>query len=86
MNKLLTIFFYLTFLNAQSFQVSGLVTDSQSKLPISDVNVLSKDSGTSTDNYGKFTFYVENDDSISFSHIGYQSIKLKISENMKIFL
>ena len=86
MNKLLTIFFYLTFLNAQSFQVSGLVTDSQSKLPISDVNVFSKDSGTSTDNNGKFTFYVENDDSISFSHIGYQSIKLKISENMKIFL
>ena len=86
MNKLLTIFFYLTFLTAQSFQVSGLVTDSQSKLPISDVNVFSKDTGTSTDNYGKFTFYVENDDSISFSHIGYQSIKLKISENMKIFL
>ena len=86
MNKLLTIFFYLTFLTAQSFQVSGLVTDSQSKLPISDVNVFSKDIGTSTDNYGKFTFYVENDDSISFSHIGYQSIKLKISENMKIFL
>ena len=86
MNKLLTIFFYLTFLTAQSFQVSGLVTDSQSKLPVSDVNVFSKDTGTSTDNYGKFTFYVENDDSISFSHIGYQSIKLKISENMKIFL
>lgn len=86
MNKLLTIFFYLTFLTAQSFQVSGLVTDSQSKLPISDVNVFSKDTGTSTDNYGKFTFYVENDDSISFAHIGYQSIKLKISENMKIFL
>ena len=86
MNKLLTIFFYLTFLTAQSFQVSGLVTDSQSKLPISDVNVFSKDTGTSTDNNGKFTFYVENDDSISFSHIGYQSIKLKISENMKIFL
>ena len=56
MNKLLTIFFYLTFLTAQSFQVSGLVTDSQSKLPISDVNVFSKDNGTSTDNYGKFTF------------------------------
>ena len=86
MNNLLTIFFCLTTLNAQSFQVSGLVTDSQSKLPISDVNVFSKDSGTSTDNNGKFTFYVENDDSISFSHIGYQSIKLKISENMKIFL
>ena len=66
--------------------MSGLVTDSQSKLPVSDVNVFSKDSGTSTDNNGKFTFYVENDDSISFSHIGYQSIKLKISENMKIFL
>ena len=86
MNNLLTTFFCLTTLNAQSFQVSGLVTDSQSKLPISDVNVFSKDTGTSTDNNGKFTFYVENDDSISFSHIGYQSIKLKISENMKIFL
>ena len=87
MNKLYISLFYLTtILVAQSSQVSGLVIDNQSKLPVSDVNILSNQQGTSTNNNGRFSFNVEKDDSISFSHIGYKSIKLKTSENMNVFL
>ena len=87
MNKLYIPLFYLTtILVAQSSQVSGLVIDNQSKLPVSDVNILSNQQGTSTNNNGRFSFNVEKDDSISFSHIGYKSIKLKTSENMNVFL
>ena len=86
MNKLFIYLFYFSVISAQSFQVSGLVLDNQNKLPISDVNIVSSENGASTDNYGKFSFIALKDDSISFSHIGYKPIRLKISENMNVFL
>ena len=86
MYKLFTFLFYFAFLPAQSFQISGLILDNQTKLPLSDVNIIAAERGTASDKDGKFSLYAEKNDSITFSHIGYQSIKLKISENMNIFL
>ena len=86
MYKLFTFLFYFAFLPAQSFQISGLILDNQTKRPILDVNIIVAERGTASDKDGKFSLYAEKNDSITFSHIGYQSLKLKISENMNIFL
>lgn len=86
MKKLFTPLFYLSSLLSQSIQISGLIIDNQTKLPVSDVNILVTNSGATSDIEGKFLLFAEESDSISFSHIGYESIKLKISENMNVFL
>ena len=86
MYKLFTFLFFFAFLSAQSIQIDGLILDNQTKLPISDVNIIVDEKGTSTDREGKFSLNAEKNDSIIFSHIGYQSLKLKISENMNVFL
>jgi len=86
MKKLFTLLFYLSSLLSQSIQISGLIIDNQTKLPVSDVNILVTNSGATSDIEGKFLLFAEESDSISFSHIGYESIKLKISENMNVFL
>ena len=86
MKKLFTLLFYLSSLLSQSIQISGLIIDNQTKLPVSDVNILVTNSGATSDIEGKFLLFAEESDSISFSHIGYKSIKLKTSENMNVFL
>ena len=86
MKKLFTFLFYLSTLLSQSIQISGLIIDNQTKLPVSDVNIVVANSGTTSNIEGKFSLFTEESDSISFSHIGYESIKLKISENMNVFL
>ncbi len=86
MKKLFTFLFYLSTLLSQSTQISGLIIDNQTKLPVSDVNIVVANSGTTSNIEGKFSLFTEESDSISFSHIGYESIKLKISENMNVFL
>ena len=86
MKKLFTLLFYLSSLLSQSIQISGLIIDNQTNLPVSDVNILVTNSGATSDIEGKFLLFAEESDSISFSHIGYESIKLKISENMNVFL
>ena len=69
MYKLFTFLFYFAFLQAQSFQISGLILDNQTKLPISDVNIIAAERGTASDIDGKFSLYAEKNDSITFSHI-----------------
>ena len=86
MKKLFTLLFYLSSLLSQSIQISGLIIDNQTNLPVSDVNILVTNSGATSDIEGKFLLFAEESDSISFSHIGYESIKLKTSENMNVFL
>ena len=86
MKKLFNFLFYLSTLLSQSIQISGLIIDNQTKLPVSDVNIVVANSGTTSNIEGKFSLFTEENDSISFSHIGYESIKLKISENMNVFL
>ena len=55
MYKLFTFLFYFAFLPAQSFQISGLILDNQTKLPISDVNIIAAERGTASDKDGKFS-------------------------------
>ena len=54
MKKLFTLLFYLSSLLSQSIQISGLIIDNQTKLPVSDVNILVTNSGATSNIEGKF--------------------------------
>lgn len=86
MKKLYIFLFCLSSSFSQSIEINGLIIDNQTKLPVSDVNIVTSNSGTTSNSDGKFIFYADEKDSIFFSHIGYESIKLKISKNMNVFL
>ena len=68
-----------TFIIAQYF-ISGKVVDKETSLGLANVSIQTKgtDTGTSTDQNGRFSIQVSNDDSfvIMISHIGYRSAEL----------
>jgi TonB-dependent starch-binding outer membrane protein SusC len=70
-----------------SFTVSGVVTDAETGKEISGVNVLLKGTniGTSTNNKGEYSITAPNDaGTLTFSHIGYQSIEVPFNNQAKI--
>lgn len=68
-----------TFINAQHF-ISGEVVDQETSRGLANASVQVKgtDTGTSTDQNGRFSIQVSNDDSfvIMISHTGYRSAEL----------
>ena len=80
-----TIFFILfSLLNAKSIYV----IDAETKEPIENVNVFDSNVGTTTNSYGMCNIETfEKDDNITFSMIGYKSVKLPYNEIVKsVFL
>ena len=82
MRMFLCITLFLSFnIKTQSI----LIQDKDTKLPLIDVNVFSKDKGTTSDNYGVcFLDNFENEDLVNFSLVGYKSISLKKNNIPKI--
>ena len=79
------IFFILfSILNAKSISV----IDAETKEPIENVNVFDGNVGTTTNSYGMCNIETfEKDDNITFSMIGYKSVKLPYNEIVKsVFL
>ena len=79
------IFFILfSLLNAKSIYV----IDAETKEPIENVNVFDGNVGTTTNSYGMCNIETfEKDDNITFSMIGYKSVKLPYNEIVKsVFL
>ena len=76
----------LSHLTAQSISVVGTVLNDQTQAPLSNVNVIFKNSGTSTNLNGKFEFVADYGDSVFFTHIGYKPIKMQIKANMLILM
>ncbi|MDV7185991.1 TonB-dependent receptor [Lutibacter sp. TH_r2] len=75
-----TVTFY-----AQSYQVSGLVTDSSNQpLPGVTVTIEGTSRGTSTDFDGRYTIKVESSENLIFSYVGYNEKKLEM-DGTKIF-
>ncbi|MCF6348706.1 MAG: TonB-dependent receptor [Flavobacteriaceae bacterium] len=64
---------------AQSYEVSGTVTDSDSQ-PLPGVSVVVKGTttGTSTDFDGKYTLQVNNDDVLVFTFVGFEAQEVKM--------
>lgn len=77
-----SIIFFILFslLNAKSISV----IDAETKEPIENVNVFVGNVGTTTDSYGMCSIETfEKDDNITFSMIGYKSVKLPYNEIVK---
>ena len=87
MKKLLILKAILTsLLFSQSIEIKGEVFDSQSKIPLEGVNILSNEVGTVTNEDGEFILLVEDGSEITFSFIGYESISTQIKPQMTIFM
>ena len=71
---------------SQLTEVSGLVFDNKSKIPLEGVNISSNEVGTVTNKDGKFILLVEDENEIIFSFIGYETISTKIKRQMTIFM
>jgi iron complex outermembrane receptor protein len=63
-------------LSAQTVSITGQVIDSETGQAIPGVNVYSGDRGTATDAAGEFTLIIEPGRSITFAHIGYETVTL----------
>ena len=64
---------------AQSYQVSGTVTDSDNQpLPGVSVTIEGTTRGTTTDFDGKYTIKVESSENLIFSYVGYNDKKLQM--------
>ena len=75
------IFFILfSLLNAKSISV----IDAETKKPIENVNIFDGNVGTTTDSYGMCSIEAfEKDDNITFSMIGYDTVKLPYDDIVK---
>lgn len=64
--------------------LKGLILDGESKEPLSGSHILNLNSvrGTTTDFDGRFSIPTSVNDTIMISYIGYQSIKLKITNDL----
>jgi len=71
---------------SQLTEVSGVVFDNKSKIPLEGVNISSNEVGTVTNKDGKFRLLVDDENEIIFSFIGYETISTKIKPQMTIFM
>ena len=72
-----------TFLYAQQFSITGVVTDKKLKEPIIGASVIVKGTtnGTVTDLDGNFTIQVSKENVLVISFIGYITQEIKVNEN-----
>jgi iron complex outermembrane receptor protein len=70
----------------QSIQIAGIVFDQETQSPLEGVNVISGDIGTVTTKDGMFSVSIINGAEISFSYIGYETIKTNAKSGMTIFM
>ena len=80
------ILLFLIFASAffsQQREISGIVIDSESLLPLQNANVFLASSklGTTTDQQGKFSLTSSNDsDTLIISYLGYKQVKIPVSQ------
>ena len=83
MNKIIIIIFFL-FIGLSHTQTIT-ISDHQSGLPLGDVNVFKNDLGTTTDSNGMCDLhFFQSNDQITFSLIGYSTLKLPKNEVPKV--
>ncbi len=79
------LFLFLTF--SVSAQIKGVVVDENNK-PISYVNIWveNENIGTTSQENGTFLIDISNEKRVVFSAVGYETKKVKISDNEKVVL
>ncbi len=85
MKKITLLIFFVCGISFSQINVSGLVTDS-SGVPLSFVNVLEKgtSNGTTTSVDGQFTILVENNATLSFSFVGFNTQEIEVNGQTNI--
>ena len=81
--SLYSLIFY-SIIIAQSIKVEGVIVDIESQTPLYGVNIVSGDSGTTSDKLGQFQLFADIGDEIFFSIIGYEEIRTIIRPKMII--
>ena len=80
-------YFFILFLFHKTILASnvltGVVVDIQKQTPIEGVNITCGKEGTTSNSEGKFEIKPDSD-SISFSHIGFESITVESKKSMYI--
>ena len=85
MNKIIVSLLF--FLISRVFsQISGIIFDSNTLKPLSNVNVSSKVDGTISKADGTFTLMAPEGSELTFTHIGYEDGKLLAKNDMTIYL
>ena len=72
----------LFFSHESNAQVAGRVTDTN-KQPLPQVNIIIKETerGTQTDAHGKYVIFAKTGDTLIFSHIGMQPVKVSVERS-----
>ena len=80
-----TLFILIFSASLYAVDISGIVFEAGSKEPISDVNILTDDSGTATNAKGEFKLQTDSE-YIAIEHVGYQKKKILVAEYLLIEL
>lgn len=81
----ISLFILLLSTSLVANNISGTVIDSVNQKPISDVNIITKDSGTATDANGEFKLHTKSK-YITVEHIGYQKKKVMVDDYLFILM
>lgn len=85
--RLVAVFFFLMFsavaLAQTPQKVSGVILNDNNQAPVSNANVINLNTvrGTITDNKGKFEIEVSVNDTLHVSLIGFQSIRIRVTND-----
>jgi len=83
-SKIILLFlFFASVIFSQQKEISGIVIDSESLLPLQNANVflVSSKTGTTTDRHGKFSLASSIDsDTLIISYLGYKQIRIPVSQ------
>ncbi len=83
-NYLILLFFFIAaFVNAQTIEIKGTVTNSKDKQPIFGANIVVKNSkkGVTTDIDGNFNIKVNPNDVLVFSNVGFTLKEIKVEKS-----
>ena len=70
--------------NERLKQLKGQIIHNESKLPLQNAHIINLNTviGTVTDNKGNFELYTATNDTIYVSYLGFQSIKIKVTNDL----
>ena len=75
---------YFLFLNFAFAQIDGFIFDLEANQPIQNVNISAGDLGTTSGSLGEFSLDVPLGTIIEFSHISYETVKIKGRSGMSV--
>ncbi len=65
-------------------QISGSIIDAETDKPLAEVNIIGQFTGTASNEDGQFTLDIEAGEELTFSHIGYEDVKISAYDGMII--